>query len=154
MQMVSTIHLYLADEVVIYVLGETSPTILWSKLEELYIMKSLTNILFLWRQFYQLRMTRDSVQEHLSHFQKILTNLLSIGEKVEKKIRVLVLLPSLLPSYEFLVTALLVRKSTIKIDEVTTVILQNKVLRRENPASSSSGSSSALVVFGGEKSGR
>ena len=93
MQVVDTIRLYLANEVVIHVLGETSPTMLWSKLEELYVTKSLTNILFLWRQFYQLRMTEgQSMQEHLSHFQKILTDLLSIGEKVKEKARALVLL--------------------------------------------------------------
>ena len=49
MQTVNTIRLYPADEVVIHVLGETSPMILWSKLEELYMVKSLTNTLFLWR---------------------------------------------------------------------------------------------------------
>ena len=53
-----------------------------------------------------------------------------------------------------MVTALLVEKSTIKMDEVTVAILQNEVLRRENPASSSSGGSSALVVFGGARGGR
>ena len=91
MQAVSTIRMYLTDEVVIHVLSETSPTVLWSKLEELYMAKSLTNTLFLWRQFYQLRMIEgQSVQEHLSHFQKILTDLLSVGENVEEKTRVLV----------------------------------------------------------------
>ena len=49
MRAVSTIRMYLTDEVVIHVLSETSPTVLWSKLEELYMMKSLTNILFLSR---------------------------------------------------------------------------------------------------------
>ena len=155
MQAVSTIRMYLADEVVIYVLSETSPTVLWSKLEELYMVKSLTNTLFLWRQFYQLRMTEgQSVQEHLSHFQKILTDLLSVGENVEEKTRALVLLASLPSSYESLVTALLVGKSTIKMDEVTAAILQNEVLNRENPASSSSGGSSALVAFGRAGGGR
>ena len=57
MQAVSTICLYLVDKVVIHVLDETFQTMLWSKLEELYMVKSLTNTLFLWRQFYQLRMT-------------------------------------------------------------------------------------------------
>ena len=52
MQAVSTICLYLADKVVIYVLDETFQTMLWSKLEELYMVKSLINILFLWKQFY------------------------------------------------------------------------------------------------------
>ena len=66
---------------------------------------------------------RQSVQEYLNHFQKILIILLNVGEKVEEKIRALVMLASLSPSYESLVTALLVEKSTIKMDEVTTVIL-------------------------------
>ena len=57
MQMVSMIRLYLMDKVVIHVLGESSAMVLWSKLEELYMAKSLTNTLFFWRQFYQLRMT-------------------------------------------------------------------------------------------------
>ena len=49
MQTVSMICLYLMDEVIIHVLDETSLTVLWSKLEELYMVKSLTNTLFLWR---------------------------------------------------------------------------------------------------------
>ena len=94
------------------------------------------------------------MQEHLSHFQKILTDLLSIGENIEEKTRVLVLLASLPPLYETLVTSLLVGKSTIKMDEVTAAILQDEVLRRENPASSSGGGSSALVASGGAGGGR
>ena len=71
MQVVSTICLYLADKVMIHVLDETFPMMVWSKLEELYMTKSLTNTLFFWRQFYQLRMIEgQSVQEHLSYFQK------------------------------------------------------------------------------------
>ena len=66
----------------------------------------------------------------------------------------LILLESLTPSYESLVTALLVGKSTIKMDEVTAAILQNEVLRRENPASSSGVDSSALVASGGAGGGR
>ena len=96
----------------------------------------------------------QSVQEHLSHFQKILTDFLSIVENVEEKIRVLVLLASFSPSYESLVTALLVRKSTIKMDEVITTILQNEVLRKENPASSSDDGSLTLVAFGRAGGGR
>ena len=64
----------------------------------------------------------------------------------------LVLLASLSPSYESLVIAFPVGKSTIKIDEVTTVIFQNEILRRKNPASSSGGGSSGLVVSEGKES--
>ena len=72
-----------------------------------------------------------SVQEHPNYLQKILTDLLNIGEKVEEKTRTLVLLASLSSLYESLMTTLLVGKSTIKMDEVTTMIVQKEVLRRE-----------------------
>ena len=68
------------------------------------------------------------MHEHLGNFQKILTDLFSVGEKIEEKIRVLVLL-SLLSPFESLVIALLVGKSTIKMDEVTSALLQIKILR-------------------------
>ena len=69
------------------------------------------------------------MQEHLNNFQKILTDLLGVGEKVKKNTRMLVLLSSLLPSFESLTTIFLTEKSTIKMDEITSVLLQNEVLR-------------------------
>ena len=63
------------------------------------------------------------MQEHFIYFQKILTDLLSIDKKVEEKIRVLVLLASLPPLCESLVTALLMEKSIVKIDKITVIIL-------------------------------
>lgn len=44
MQAVSTICLYLTGDVVIHVLNETFLMMIWTKLEELYTAKSLTNI--------------------------------------------------------------------------------------------------------------
>ena len=46
MQTVSMICLYLTNDVVIYVLGEIFSMVIWSKLEEIYMTKSLTNALF------------------------------------------------------------------------------------------------------------
>ena len=46
-QTVSTIRLYLTDDVAIHVLNETSPTVLWTKFKELYMGKTLTNMLLL-----------------------------------------------------------------------------------------------------------
>ena len=69
------------------------------------------------------------MQEHLSNFQKILTDLLSVGEKVEKKTRALVLLSSLPLFYESLVIALLLKKSTIKMEEIISALLQNEIFR-------------------------
>ena len=66
----------------------------------------------------------------------------------------LVLLASLLLSYESLVTALLVGMSTIKMDEVTTMILQNEILKWKNQASSWDGGSSALAIYEGASGSR
>ena len=63
MQMVSTICLYLTDDVVIHVLNEIFPTAIWTKLEEMYMAKSLTNALFFWKHFYQLRMSEGQHAE-------------------------------------------------------------------------------------------
>ena len=60
----------------------------------------------------------------------------------------LVLLSSFFSSFESLMIALLVGKSTIKIDEVTSLLLQNKILRWENRSSNSDGDW-ALAVIGG-----
>ena len=39
----------LANDMVIYVLSNTSPMMMWMKLEKMYMMKSLTNVFFLWK---------------------------------------------------------------------------------------------------------
>lgn len=117
-QVVSMTQLYIADNVVIHLLSKTSLMVMWTKLKDMHMTKLLTNALFLWKQFYQLQISKgQSIQEYLSNLQRILTNLLSDGEKVEKT-KVLDLLSSLLSSFESLVTTLLLERSIIKMEEV------------------------------------
>jgi hypothetical protein len=52
----STIRLCLVDEVLFNIVGEDTTSGLWSKLESLYMMKSLTRRIYLKRQLYNLRM--------------------------------------------------------------------------------------------------
>jgi len=52
----STIQLCLADEVMYNVMDEETTTGLWSMLEILYMIKSLSNKLYLKKQLYRLRM--------------------------------------------------------------------------------------------------
>ena len=47
MQVVSTICLYLTNNMVIHMLSKTSLMTMWIKFEEIYMMKSLTNSLSL-----------------------------------------------------------------------------------------------------------
>ena len=59
-QAVSTIWLCLVDEVVYHILDEVSPTAVWSKLEERYMSKLLTNQLYLKQKLYRMKMTEGS----------------------------------------------------------------------------------------------
>ena len=70
----STIQLYFADEVKYNVMDEETATGLWSKLETLYITKSLSNKLYLNKQLYGLRMTEGiTVLEYLNFFNKVIS---------------------------------------------------------------------------------
>ena len=88
------------------------------------------------------------MQKYFNNFQKILIKLLNVGKKVEEKTRALVLLLSLLLSYESLVTAFLMEKNTIKMEKIISALLENEVLRQENRASSSGGDSTMMVSKG------
>ena len=58
----------------------------------------------------------------------------------------LVLLLSLLFFFEFLVTSFLMKKSTIKMNKITSALLQDEVLRWKNRASSLGGNSAMVVT--------
>lgn len=101
--------MYLADDVVVHVLNKTSSTAIWTKLKKMYITKSLINALTLKAV---LPTTNERGTKHAracKQLSEVLTNLLSIGKKV-KKTRIPILLSSLSPFFESLVTALPIEK--------------------------------------------
>ena len=70
----STIRLYLANLVLLNVLGEDTAKKMWYKLGNLYQSNSMVNKLFLQRKLYLLRMSNgDSVIEHLNAFNTIIS---------------------------------------------------------------------------------
>jgi len=68
----STIQLCLADDVMYNMMDEETVTGLWSRLETLYMMKSLSNKLYLKKQLYELHMKEGTtVLKHLNFFNKV-----------------------------------------------------------------------------------
>ena len=68
----STIQLCLADEVMYNVMDEETVTSLWSRLEKLYMIKRISNKLYLKKQLYRLHIKEGTVVlEHLNFFKKI-----------------------------------------------------------------------------------
>lgn len=124
----SAIRLYLADEVLYNILNEDSTVKLWLKLESFYMIKSLTNRLYLKQKLYTLQMREGmSISEYLNEFNKIICQLTSIRLKFEEEDKALILLSSFSLSYEHLVTTLLYENDSIDLEEVTTTILSNEM---------------------------
>jgi hypothetical protein len=69
----SAICLYLVDDVMFNIVAKKTTASLWTKLEILYMMKSLTNMIFLKIQLYSFRMKEGTkIADHLNIFNTLL----------------------------------------------------------------------------------
>lgn len=105
MKAVSSIRMCLADNFIFNVRGEKTASGLWAKLESLYQSKSLLNRILLKNRLYSLKMKEGAkVSEHLNTFNDILSQLESIGVKMDDEDKAVTLLCTLPDSYDNLVT--------------------------------------------------
>ena len=106
--------------------------------------KSLSNKLYLKKQLYGLRMNEGTtVLEHLNFFNKIISELLTVDVKIDEEDKVLILLCSLLESYDHIITTMLYSKETLILEDVTSTLLSNEI--RKNAKSRGAG----RIGFGG-----
>jgi hypothetical protein len=92
----STIRLCLADDVLFNIVGEDTTSGLWSKMESLYMTKSLTSRIYLKRQLYSLRMKEGTtIVDHLNTFNTLIVQLTSMEVKLEDEDKAITLLCSL-----------------------------------------------------------
>jgi hypothetical protein len=69
----------MADEVLFNIVGDDTTSGLWSKLESLYMTKSLSRIIYLKRRLYSLRMKEGTnVVDHLNTFNTLIVQLTSM----------------------------------------------------------------------------
>ena len=91
------IGLCLVDDVLFNIIGETSAASLWNKLESLYMTKSVTNKIYLKRQFYNMRMKEGTkIANHLNVFNTLIFQLSSMDVKIDdedKAVNLLCTLP-------------------------------------------------------------
>ena len=97
----TAIQLCLSDEILRKVLDEKTVVGLWLKLESLYMIKSLTNKLYLKQHLVILHMAEGtSIKSYLDEFSSIIMDLCSIDVKIEEDDETFLLLCSLPPSYK------------------------------------------------------
>ena len=98
----------LGDSVIQEVAKEKIVADLWAKLENMYMTKSLANILYIKKKMLSLRMIEgESLNEYIDEFNKVYDELETIDEGLSDESKALLLISSLPKSYEHFVDALL-----------------------------------------------
>jgi hypothetical protein len=93
--------------------------------------KNLTNKLYVKKQLYGLQMEENiDLLEHHNKFNMLNTQLLNFGVKIGEEDKAILLLASLPPSYDHLVTTLLYGKETLVFEEVTGSLLSHEMRRK------------------------
>lgn len=133
MRDISKICLSLANEMLYNVRNKSSTSKLWTKLESLYMTKSLKNWPYLIQQLYNLEIKESiNVLNHLNTFNKILCELISIDVGLENEDKSLFFLNSLLLFFEYLITILLYNKNTIEFEEIILIFLLSQMKKKPN----------------------
>ncbi|KAK6151362.1 hypothetical protein DH2020_013997 [Rehmannia glutinosa] len=123
----STIRLCLAKNVLANVHGISNAKELWEKLEALYQAKGISNRLYLKEQFHTLWMNEGSkISDHLSTLNGIISELETIGVKIEDEDKALRLILSLPHSYEHMKPILMYGKKALIFAEVTGKLLSEE----------------------------
>src|SRR3954467_14251915 len=87
------------------------------------------------------------ILQHMNAFNKIVSNLLALEVKLEEEDKALILLSSLLPSYDHLITTILYGKETLELEDVRVMLVKNELMKRTNLMQEGSG-----LVVGSTKS--
>ncbi|KAH9779747.1 hypothetical protein KPL71_007827 [Citrus sinensis] len=126
----NTIILHLSDEVLREVSKEKTASGLWEKLEELFLKKSLAKRLYMKRKLYTFSIKDGTIlKDHLDEFNKLILDLENVNIVLEDEDRALILLSSLLDSYEHFVDTLLYGRQTLTLKDVKNA-LESKDLKR------------------------
>ncbi|GKE22157.1 retrovirus-related pol polyprotein from transposon TNT 1-94, partial [Tanacetum coccineum] len=120
-----------ALEVLREVTGETTAAGVWTKLETLYMTKSLANKLYLKKKLYTFYMPAGrKIFEHIDEFNKIVLDLENIEVKFEDEDLVLLLLTSLPASYEHFVDTLLYGREALTLEDVIVTLNSKEIKER------------------------
>nr|GFA98238.1 retrovirus-related Pol polyprotein from transposon TNT 1-94 [Tanacetum cinerariifolium] len=127
----SAMILCLGNKVLREVTEETTAAGFWSKLETLYMTKSLANKLYLKKKLYTFYMPAGrKIFEHIDEFNKIVLDLANIEVKFEDEDLALLLLTSLPASYEHFVDTLLYGREALTLEDVMATLNSKEIKER------------------------
>ena len=106
---------------------------LWSKLEDLYLKKSLAKRLYMKRRLYTFSMKEGvAIKDHLDEFNKLILDLENVNIDLEDEDRALILLSSLPDTFEHFVDTLLYGRQTLMLKDVKSALELKDLKKRSN----------------------
>ena len=112
---------------------ETSASKLWKEMEDKFMKKGTENKLYTRTKLYRFQYKPGTtMNDHITRFDSLVTDLLNLDEKVSDVDKALILLASLPDEYEHLIVSMLTGKETITFKEVTTALYSNEIRKKRN----------------------
>ena len=111
---------------------------LWCRLENLHMIKSLSNKIFMKKQLYSLRMKEGTPILHLNAFNRILSHLLALEVKLKKKTK---LFCYFLLFHQVMTTW---QPPSLELEDVRQMLQNNELIKKTDSTEEASG----LVVKG------
>ena len=111
---------------------ETSASTLWKVLEEKFLQKSSQNKLYMKKRLFRFNYVHGtSMNDHITSFNQLVTDLVNMDVTFEDEDLALMLLGSLPHEFEFLETTLLYEKVAVSLSEVTAALYSYELRKKE-----------------------
>ena len=137
----NTILLSLNDQILRKVIKESTAIGMCSKLEQLFMTKTLPNRIYLKQRFYGFKMDEaKSIDDNIDEFTKLMVDLESLEVTIDDEDHAIFLLNSLPKQYDQLRDTLKYGKDTLSLEDVTTAAYSKELdLRSCSKISKSTG---------------
>ena len=120
----------------------------WTSLETMYEVKNTASLLHLLQRFLTIKMSEgDSIATYINNLRELTEQLASIGEEILDLYFVMILLRSLLESYQTLVMTL----GTQDPKQLTLEMVTNMLVQEESQHRGSGSSSEVALMIDGDK---
>ena len=127
-----TIRLCLSKELKYPFMRETSGSKLWKEMKDKFMKKSTKNKLYTRTKLYRFQYkSGTTMNDHITIFDSLVTDLLNLHEKVSDVDKALILLAYLPTEYEHLIVSMLNGKETITFKKVTTALYSNDIRKND-----------------------